>query len=493
MGIDRGLVSRGRASSCYNAPQTAAASTLRALCHVTSNDIPSDANTPPAAGAQPQRRLSLFDTTSMIVGIIIGSGLYETTPVIAGNVPSAVWLILGWLLGALFSLVGSLCYAELATTYPADGGDYVYLTRAFGRALGFLFAWAQLWVIRPGSIGAMTYVFGRYATQLVSLGPYSFTIYAAGAVLVISGINILGVREGKWTQNALTSAKLLGLSIVMIVGLTCRAPLEQAPPALEEAPNYNVGLALILVVFTYGGWNDIAYAAAEVRNPERNILRALLLGVFAVATIYVGVNLAFVHALGLQGFAASRAVAGDVAALGLGDWGRRGIAILICISTLGAINGMIFTGARIYYAMGRDHSLFALVGRWSSRFGTPAWSLVIQAACTLLAVVGFGVIGSETQGGGFQRLIDFTTPVFWSFLLLTGLSVIVLRERDPERTRPFGVPWYPLLPAVFCTGAAGIVFAGVLHAIEARSWAALWAAGLMAPGVVLAFISRDGR
>jgi amino acid transporter len=143
--------------------------------------------------------------------------------------------------------------------------------------------------------------------------------------------------------------------------------------------------------------------------------------------------------------------------------------------------------------MGRDHSLFALVGRWSSRFGTPAWSLVIQAACTLLAVVGFGVIGSETQGGGFQRLIDFTTPVFWSFLLLTGLSVIVLRERDPERTRPFGVPWYPLLPAVFCTGAAGIVFAGVLHAIEARSWAALWAAGLMAPGVVLAFISRDGR
>ncbi|MES1213037.1 MAG: amino acid permease, partial [Singulisphaera sp.] len=360
---------------------------------------------------------------------------------------------------------------------------------AFGRAIGFMFAWAQLWVIRPGSIGAMTYVFGRYATQLCPLGQYSFTIYAATAVLVISGINILGVREGKWTQNALTTAKLLGLATVMIVGLTCRAP-QGAPVEATCTGGASVGLALILVVFTYGGWNDIAYAAAEVRDPDRNILRSLLLGVAAVATVYVGINLAFVHALGLSGFAASRAVAADVAELGLGHWGRRGIAVLICISTLGAINGMIFTGARIYYAMGRDHSLFALVGRWSSRFGTPAWSLAIQAACTLLAVVGFGVIGSETEGGGFQRLIDFTTPVFWSFLLLTGLSLLVLRATDPQAIRKFRVPVYPLLPLIFCAGAAGIVYAGVNHAIEARSWAAAWAAALMAPGVVLACLSQ---
>ena len=281
----------------------------------------------------------------------------------------------------------------------------------------------------------------------------------------------------------------MGLSIVIAIGLTHQAPAEAALP--PSAPSdMNVGLALILVVFTYGGWNDMAYVAAEVREPQRNILRALVLGVVAVATVYVGVNLAFVHALGIAGFAASRAVAGDVAALGLGDWGRRGIATLICISTLGAINGMIFTGARIYYAMGRDHALFARVGRWNSRFGTPAWSLVIQAACTLLAVVGFGLLGGEAEGAGFQRLIDFTTPVFWFFLLLTGVSVFVLREYDAQQERPFRVPGYPVIPLVFCLGAAGIVCAGVLHAIEARSWAALWAAALMAPGVVLAWYSR---
>ncbi len=313
------------------------------IAHVTATDRNQPAQPDSADGAHPERRLSLFDTTSMIVGIIIGSGLYETTPVIAANVPDVAWLMLGWLLGGAFSLVGSLCYAELATTYPADGGDYVYLSRAFGRAVGFMFAWAQLWVIRPGSIGAMTYVFGRYATQLHPLGPYSFTIYAASAVVIISGINILGVHAGKWTQNALTTTKLLGLSIVIVVGFSHQAPIAEAAPSAAGALHFNIGLALILVVFTYGGWNDIAYAAAEVRNPQRNILRALLLGVLAVATVYIGVNLAFVHALGLSGFASSRAVAGDVAMLGLGEWGRRGIAVLICISTLGAINGMIFT------------------------------------------------------------------------------------------------------------------------------------------------------
>ncbi len=428
----------------------------------------------------------------MIVGIIIGSGLYETTPLIAGNVPGPAWLVAAWLLGGAFSLIGSLCYAELATTYPADGGDYVYLSRAFGPGMGFAFAWAQLWVIRPGSIGAMAYVFGRYATQLHDLGPHSFTLYAAGSVLIISVINILGVREGKWTQNLLTAAKLGGLAVVVVVGLTCTPPsdlpIDAGPPGGQS-----LGLALVLIVFTYGGWNDMAYVAAEVRDPSRNILRALLLGVLAVITVYVSVNLAFLHALGLRGVASSQAVAADVAALGLGQWGRRGIAVLICISTLGAINGMIFTGARIYYAMGRDHPLFDRIGRWSLRFGTPAWSLTIQACTTLLAVVGFGILSraeGESYGVGFQRLIDFTTPVFWFFLLLSGLSLFVLRRREAERTRPFRVPLYPLVPAVFCGGAVLIVYSSLRHAVEVRSSAALWGALLMAPGVLLALVSK---
>ena len=184
--------------ACYNAapPGTPPGGGILAprFLHVISSPF-SPAETP-TDQAQLHRRLSLFDTASMIVGIIIGSGLYQTTPMIAANMPSLAWLIGWWLLGGAFSLIGSLCYAELATTYPADGGDYVYLSCAFGRAVGFMFAWAQLWVIRPGSIGAMTYVFGRYATHLLPLENYSFTIYAAIAVLIISGINILGVARG---------------------------------------------------------------------------------------------------------------------------------------------------------------------------------------------------------------------------------------------------------------------------------------------------------
>jgi len=438
----------------------------------------------------PKRQLTLFDSTCIIVGVIIGAFFYEISPTIARCVPSVSWLIGVWLLGGVLSLVGALCYAELSTAYPRQGGDYVYLTRAFGRPVGFLFAWAQLWIVRPGSVGALAYVFGRYANQLFPLGngTRAMMIYAVASIVVLTVINILGVSEGKWTQNLLTTVKVLGLAAIFVVGFLFSAPdaLPDSSPGAMPAGT-DLRLAMILILYTYGGWNEMAYVGAEVRNPGKNMLRALVIGTLAVTVIYVLGSAAFVHALGFDGICRSEAVAADVLRLGLGDPGGRIISLLICISALGAINGMIFTGSRIYYAFGTDHRLFAPLGQWSGRRGTPVVSLAIQAAITLALVVSFGLVE-----GGFQSLVNFTTPIFWIFFLLVGLSLFVLRFREPNTPRPYRVPWYPALPILFCLSSLFMVYASLSWAVDHRSYEALWAVALLAIGAVLSCFARAG-
>lgn len=444
-----------------------------------------------SSAAAPQRHLTLFDSTSIIVGIIIGAGIYESTPLIAQNVPGVAGLLGAWLLGGFLSFVGALCYAELATAYPRAGGDFVYLTRSFDRPIGFLFAWAQLWVVRPGSIGAMAFIFARYANHLVPLRvgeaeSSGLLIYAVASVLVLSFINLLGVQQGKWTQNILTTAKVLGLLLVAGVGLLFSAPPAPPAAAAAEPSSPNFGLAMIFVLFAFGGWNEMAYVGAEVRDPKKNILRALTLGTVAVAAIYILVTLAFLHALGLEGTRNSKAVAAEVLDLGLGGWGDRLISLLISISALGAINGQIFTGARIYYAMGKEHPLFSVLGRWNARLGTPVWSLVVQGVITLAVIVGFGWMGADK---GFQRMVIFTTPVFWIFLVMVGQSLFVLRRHEPHTPRPYRVPLYPIPPILLCLSSLYMVFTSVDYAMQPfnRSYEAFWSIGLLLAGVVMCF------
>ncbi|HVW38469.1 MAG TPA: amino acid permease, partial [Pirellulales bacterium] len=361
----------------------------------------------PSSSAAPQQRLTLFDSTAIIIGIIIGSGVYKTAPLIASCVPGPLAVLGVWLAGGLFALIGSLCYAELATMFPAEGGDYVFLSRAYGRPVGLLFAWCELWVVRPGSIGSLAFVFADYANQILPLGPHALAYYAAGAIAVLSAINILGVATGKWTQNFLTVAKVVGLLAVVAIGFLYTAP-EPLPAKPPSTPNW--GLAMILILYAYGGWNDMAYVGAEVRNPQKNIFRALILGTCAVTLIYVLVNAAFLHALGFDGLQQADAVAADVARLGAGDWGAKGVSLLVAISALGAVNGMIFTGGRIYYAMGKEHRWFRLLGHWSPRLGTPAWSLAAQGAITSAVVLGFGLTPGNEGQSGFERMVHFAVP-----------------------------------------------------------------------------------
>jgi amino acid transporter len=438
----------------------------------------------------PRRELTLFDSTCIIVGIIIAAGIYRSSPDVARLAPSATVLIGLWLAGGALSLLGALCYAELATAYPQEGGDYVYLTRAFGRRVGFLFAWCQLWIVRPGSIGAMAYAFAEYANRIWpraegGRGAYVLVMYAAGSIVVLTAVNMLGVREGKWTQNALTVTKVIGLTAIVAVGFLHAAPPSTAPVTATTSSGLSwadMGLAMIFVLFTYGGWNEMAYVAEEVKEPRKNILRALLVGTLAVTVIYVSVNLAFLHSVGLNG-ARQATVAADVLELGIGPWAGVTMSLLICISALGAINGQIFTGSRIYFAMGREHRLYAWLGRWNTRRDTPLCSLLIQGAITVLLAVCFGL-----SRDGFESMVKFTTPGFWFFLMLVGAAVLVLRRREPAVARPYRVPGYPVTPALFCLSCAWLVYASLAHAVEHRSWEALWSMGVLLVGVVMSLL-----
>ncbi len=438
----------------------------------------------------PRRELTLFDSTCIIVGIIIAAGIYRSSPNVARLAPSATGLVGLWLLGGALSLLGALCYAELATAYPQEGGDYVYLTRAFGRRIGFLFAWCQLWIVRPGSIGAMAYAFAEYANRIWpraegGRAAHVLIMYAAGSIVVLTAVNMLGVREGKWTQNVLTVAKVIGLTAIVAVGFLHAAPVSPAPvtaPAFAGLSWADLGVAMIFVLFTYGGWNEMAYVAGEVKEPRKNILRALLVGTLAVTVIYVAVTLAFLHSLGLEG-TRQATVAADVLELGIGPWAGLSMSLLICISALGAINGQIFTGSRIYFAMGREHRLYAWLGRWNSRRGTPRCSLLIQGAITVLLAVCFGL-----SRDGFESMVKFTTPGFWFFLMLVGAAVFVLRRREPTVARSYRVPGYPVTPALFCLSCAWLVYASLAFAVEHRSWEALWSMAVLLVGVAMSLL-----
>lgn len=402
-----------------------------------------------------KQELSLFDSTCLIVGIIIGAGIYQTAPDVAKGVGGGWEVLAIWACGGLLSFCGAMGYAELASAYPRQGGDYVYLSRAYGRWAGFLFGWAQLAIVRPGDIAVMAFVFATYAQTLFdplasTAFPYAQQLYAVGAATVLTLINVMGVSEGKWTQNVLTILKTLGL--LAIVGLSfLNLPTQPAPTTVETLP---WSLALILVLFTFGGWNEMAYVAAEVKNPRRNITRALAIGTLTVTGLYLLVNGAFLHTLGYAGMAQSRAVAAETVATIFPKVGGKLISLLICLSALGAVNGLIFTGARISFAVGAEHRVFGFLGQWDARRGTPARALLVQGAIAVLLVLTLG---------SFLNAILYTAATVYSFYLASTLAILVLRRKEPRVERPYRVLGYPVIPLVFSAACAFLIYSAVCY------------------------------
>jgi len=420
-----------------------------------------------------KKTLTVVDAASLIIGIVIGVGIFKAPSLVALHTGNAILFFAVWLAGGAISLIGALCYAELATAYPHPGGDYHYLTLAFGKKPAFLFAWARMTVMQTGSIAMLAFILGDYLSQVVPLGTYSSSIYAAVSIAVLTAVNAAGIKEGRAAQNLLTLAIVAGMLFIIAGGLFFASPLPSgAPPSTPFRPL--PGLTMVFVLLTYGGWNEAAYISAELKDLRKNMVRSLIWSISIITLLYILINATYWKILGMHNMAGSNAVAYDVMARITGSGGAKLVSLFVAVSALSSMNGVIITGSRTNYALGKEFTLFCSLGSWKKDAATPVRALVVQGVISLLLVL----LGTVTMRG-FVTMVEFTAPVFWFFFFLTTLSLIVLRSRDPEAARPFRAPLYPATPMLFCCVCLFMLISSIQYTgIGALAGAALLCAGL---------------
>lgn len=446
--------------------------------------------TSPAAAAP----LTMRHAIAITVGVVIGAGIFKAPSLVAGAVPTAGWMFALWIAGGLVALVGALCYAELATTYPSAGGEYHFLSRAFGRGTALLYAWARFAVITTGSIALLGFVFGDYMTQLLPLGTYSSALWAAIATVVLTAINLRGIRSGAETQSWLTAVEVGGLVLIVGAALWFALGGGSAPPPPATAPGpvslAGVGFGMVFVLLTFGGWNDAATISADLKD-RRAIAHALLISVLFLTALYLLVNWAYWSVLGLAGMAKSQAVATDVLAAAFGPGAGQLIAAMVAAAALTSINATMIVGARTASALGQDWPALKLLAAWDETRRVPRNALPIQCVLALVLIV----LGVAFKGG-FQAMVEYTAPVFWLFFLLVGIALFRLRAIDGARERPFRVPLYPVLPALFCASSAYMLWSslGYVYSQQLGGFNAAWVGvGVLASGLVVLAIMRTTR
>jgi len=439
-----------------------------------------------AAGA-PRASLSVVDGALMMVGIIIGIGIFKTPQIVALNVSSEAWFVGAWVLGGVATLIGALVYAELAAAYPSTGGEYHFLTRAYGLPIGFLFAWARTTVIQTGAIAAVCFVLGDYAQQIWSLGTYGSAIYGAAGLFVLTLVNLAGTYESKTAQNVLTVLESSALAAIALVGFIYGGGAAPAAPA--AATSFGAfGLAMVLVLITYGGWNEAAYLSADLKNVKRDMIRILLVGTAVVTVLYVLINIAYLNVLGLEGLRKSDAVAATVMRTAFGPIGAVILSLIVICAAASTINASIFTGARVYHALGQDLQLERL-RIWNVEGNNPRNAIIAQSLISF-ALIFFGALSQD----GFFGMVLYTSPVFWFFILLVGIALFVLRQTDPNRERPFRVPLYPITPILFCLMCGYMLYSSLVYAASKEANIAGWIGiGVLALGVPLMFFARGKR
>jgi amino acid transporter len=391
--------------------------------------------------AQPRQLLSVTDGIFLTVGMILGALIFKAPSTVAGATSGSGAFLLAWLLGGLVSLCGALVYAELAARHPDTGGEYVFLSRGWGPGVAFLFAWARMTVIQTGAIVAVAFVFGDYASEIWRLGEKSSAIWAAAAVIALTLLNLAGTLQSKALQKLMEIVLIAGLLAFSIAALAIGGTPKPAAAAGSSLSSF--GFAMIFVLLAYGGWNEAAYLSGEVRDARRDMLRILVGGVLFITALYLLVNLAYLAVLGHGGVRESKAVAADVMRVIAGEKGAVALALIVCLSVVTTMNAAIFTGARTSYALGRDFPALRRLGAWREAGSTPANALLVQGAISLVLVAA----GAATPDG-FNAMVAYTAPVFWTFFLLTGLTIFIFRREQP--VAPFRVPFYPLVPVAFC-------------------------------------------
>jgi amino acid transporter len=436
------------------------------------------------APAKMLRLLHPLSAVALIVGIVIGAGIFKTPSLVAAISGDAGWALVLWLAGAMISIVGALCYAELCTAYPHAGGDYHFLHRAFGRNISFIYGWSRATIINTGSIALLAFVFGDYISTLVNLGAYSSAIWALLIVLFLTAVNLSGIHASSRMQTWLTVVEIVGLLAVIAAGFWVDVPASGAIQWFAQAPApAQWGLCLVFVLLTFGGWNEAAYISAELKGGPRSMVWVIVASMVTLTVIYLLVNTALLLGLGLSGLSQSKTAAGDLLGLAFGPWAQKALGLFVAIAALTSINATMFVGARTNFAVGSDWKALRKLGQWQLDIGSP------KQALTLQALISMGLIALGTQeADGFSAMVEFTAPVFWGFLFLVGLALLWLRQTDPSTPRPFKVPLYPVLPLIFCAACAWLTYSSVTYAISQK--AIHVSMGLIASGVLALLLLR---
>ena len=435
----------------------------------------------------PRRQLTVWHAVSVCVGMVIGAGIFSTTPLAAANVSSGPILLAAWAFGGVLSLIGALCFAELSAAFPDTGGDYFFLRKAYGARLGFLFAWSRFAVIHTGSMALLAFVFGDYLSQVIDVGAYGSGFFAAIIIVLLISVNLAGLRFGIGTQVTLMLIVLTGLVCVGAAGIWLS--VHEVPPAVPDSrsgiPETHFGAAMVFVFLAYGGWSDAATLSAEMRDERHGIKRALIVGMLTVAALYLLVNWALLRGLGLAGLVQSSAPAADLMLRAFGRPGQVLMVTVVAITSVTVMNAILIAGARTTYAAARDTPSLHRLGRWHPVRGTPPLAIIAIGAVALVLVQ----LGSWTRGG-FSTMVDYLSPVYWFFLTLSGLAVPLLRRKFPATPRPFRVPLYPLLPIAFVLSSAYVLYSSLVYVkIGALVGVAVMVAGVL----VLLVLERLAR
>ncbi|MES2178174.1 MAG: amino acid permease [Gemmatimonadota bacterium] len=400
---------------------------------------------------QLNRSIGLTRATAMVVGIIIGASIFVQPSAVTAQVRSVSGALLVWVAAGVLTLIGSLIIAELSSAFPRTGGVYVFLSETFSPAVGFLWGWAMFWTMHSGIIAVIAMVFARYLGTFVTLGDGGQRLVAICGIVTLSAVNYLGVRHGSAVQVALTSIKVIALAVIVVVAgvlaLTGSAGNFQAAAAVAEPISARAFiLALIAGLFSFGGWHMVSYAAEETINPSVTIPRSLVIGTLTVTALYVGVNAAYLFVLPLSVITTSTHVAADYADLVLGGSGAQIMATVVVLSTLGAMNGVILAGPRVYLAMASDGLLFKWAGDVHPIYRTPHRAIVLQAVWSSVLVLT----------GTYKALFTRVVYTEWIFFALLGVATMVLRRRATYAP-PYRIWGYPVLPALFVVASAIIV------------------------------------
>lgn len=424
--------------------------------------------------------LGRWDSVAIITSIVIGIGIFRAPAEVAGYLKHP-WLILSaWFLGGVICLLGVFCYAELASTFPKTGGNYIYLRESYGRGAGFLFAWTELLVIRTGSIAAVSFIGSEYLQSLSAIDKSFIKLMAVSIVLILSLLNIFGLSYGKKVHNFFTAINITALVSIVFFGLLSRkgdmAHFFSGTVSLDNALLRALGAALIPILWTYGGWHENTFVAEETKDASRVIPQALIIGISIVTALYLAVNFFYIYLIPVKDLAGSALVGSNVFNALYGAPGRKIFELLVVVASLGSINAMIITGARITYAMAKDNAIFAYIGKVNARYGTPQRAIAINALwCSILILLGT-----------FNKLLFFTGILVWLFFASAAGGIFILRKKFLGLERPYKVWGYPATPIIFIL----ICITLFINTLIFNPVPSLFGLGLLASGVPVYVVSR---